>query len=178
MKESLEEYGENFIKTEILIDDETLKSVNDHKFKCFLIDTPVCNKEIVRHDNWVFEAYDYDDESVEKAISQVVDPILIKYDLIPKKAKNNRKRFDYLCKICQMIQKSKYFIADLSKDNTNVGLELGLALGISKETILMTNRDPNKVSDLKRTELVIYDIDKLDKLKLDFTETLRDIIKR
>jgi len=167
-----------FIEVEGKVKEKVVYKTKPKSMKCFLIDTPICNKDIIEQPSWVFQAYDYKNKNVQKAIIEGINPILSKYNLIPKPAKDLKKRHDYMCKICQMIQESKYFIADLSNDNTNVGLELGLALGIGKEVILFTSRDPNEVSDLKRTELIIYDIDKIDRLKLDFTETLRDVIKR
>jgi len=49
--------------------------------KCFLIDTPVCNKNIILKDQWVFQAYDYDDKDVVKVIVDGINPILSNYVL-------------------------------------------------------------------------------------------------
>ncbi len=171
-------YDEKFVKLKKEVKEKIIYVKELKPMKCFLIDTPTCNKKIIEQPTWVFQSYDYKDKDIEKAIINGINPILSNYNLIPKPAKDFKKRHDYMCKICQMIQESKFFLADLSNPNTSVGIELGLAFGTGKETILMTNKNPNETSDLKRNELIIYSVENISKLQLDFLQVLQDLLRR
>lgn len=174
----IDTHGEKFMQEKNKQKEKIIYITRKAPMKCFLIDTPTCNKEISIHKDWVFQAYEYKDKNVERAIIEGINPILSSYNLIPKPAKDLIKRHDYMCKICQMIQESGFFIADFSNPNISVGIELGLALGIGKEVILMTNKNPDDISDLKRNELIIYNIEDISKLQLNFTLALQDLLKK
>lgn len=143
------------------------------KIRCFLLDKPECSEPINLYENWIFEAYDYSDEITENAVNEI-NKVLSQFNLIPKSAKDYRRSKDFMCKICQMIQESKYFLADISGFNKNVVLETGIAIGLSKKVFIISRGDPKEISDLERSEMTIYTKDNLDKLKLDFMSLLKN----
>jgi len=143
------------------------------KMRCFLLDKPECSEIINLYEDWIFEAYDYSDEITEKAVNEI-NKVLSQFNLIPKPAKDYRRSKDFMCKICQMTQESKYFLADISGFNKNVILETGIAIGLSKKVFIISRDDPKEISDLERSEITIYTKDNLDKLKLDFMSLLKN----
>lgn len=143
------------------------------KMRCFLLDKPECSEIINLYESWIFEAYDYSDEITEKAVNEI-NKVLSQFNLIPKPAKDYRRSKDFMCKICQMIQESKYFLADISGFNKNVVLETGIAIGLSKKVFIISRDDPKEISDLERSEITIYTKNNLDKLKLDFMSLLKN----
>ena len=82
-----------------------------------------------------------------------------------------------MCKICQQIQESKYLLADMTDNNFNVGLELGIAIGFQKITMLIANENSKEIGDLKRTDSIRYNSENVEKLKTDFSNMLANIIK-
>ena len=81
---------------------------------------------------------------------------------------------DFFCKICELIQESKYFLANLTNTTFNVGLEMGLALGLQKEIILIASRRTKVPSDLVRQEVIFYYRD-MENLKARVRECIRNI---
>ena len=67
-----------------------------------------------------------------------------------------------------------YKVCNLTSPTFNVGLELGLALGLDKEVILIASKRIKLPSDLIRQEVVFYGKD-LEKLKSDFIIYFRNI---
>ena len=60
------------------------------------------------------------------------------------------------CKICANIQESRAIVADLSGSNPNVFLELGLAWGLSKPFILLTQEIRKLPFDTKSYHVIEY----------------------
>lgn len=173
---TLIKHGAKIIKESVLPTQINVsQSTKNTSIKCFIIGTPCCTKKITEKDNLIFLAYNYNNKKIEKVIDEDIKPILTEKKLIPKIAKDLKVNYDFMCKICQLIQESKYFLADISDQNFNVGFELGIAVGLGKNTILMADIDSKEVSDLKRTEVIRYNYD-LDKLKQDFSDMLKNIM--
>jgi len=82
-----------------------------------------------------------------------------------------------MCKICEQIQESRFLLADISEDNLNVGLELGIAIGLQKTTMVMANEEFKEIGDLKRTDSIRYNFENVDKLKSDFSNMIVNILK-
>lgn len=66
---------------------------------------------------------------------------------------------EIVCKICANIQKSRAIIADLSGSNPNVFLELGLAWGVGKPYILLTQDRGELPFDTKTFHVIKYERD-------------------
>lgn len=174
--------GEQFIKVDQSLDIENLSSlINENitkKFmRCFLIGTKKCSKNIKENESWVFLAYDYNNIEIEKIIENGVNPTLEKNNLEPKIAKKFKVNYDFMCKICQLIQESKYFIADVSDRNFNVGFELGIAVGLGKDTIIIANKNSKETSDLKRTEAIKYS-ENIEKFQKDLNDMLKHVMTK
>ena len=142
--------------------------------KCYLTGHKVCNLDIKEKPDQIFIAYNYKYKNVERTIEEAIIPALNNLKLNYKIAKLEIRTKDFFCKICELIQESKYFLANLTKPTFNVGLELGLALGLDKSIILIASKRTRLPSDLVRQEVIFYNKD-MGKLKQDFIKCFKNI---
>ncbi|GAG79174.1 unnamed protein product, partial [marine sediment metagenome] len=154
---------------------EIFTEIKRDKFRCFLTDSDECSKKIKEKDNQVFLAFDYNDKKT-KSVIEYIEEILKSYDFKPINASDKIVSHDFMCKICELIQESKYLLADISSNNLNVGLELGIAIGLNKKTMLISNKNSREIGDLKRTDSIRYGND-MELLKKDFQKMLQNILK-
>jgi len=98
--------------------------------KCYLTGHKICNLKIKEKPNQIFIAYNYKYKNVERTIKEAIIPALDELKIKYKIAKHEIRTKDFFCKICELIQESKYFLANLTNPTFNVGFELGLALGL------------------------------------------------
>lgn len=132
--------------------------------RCYLTGSKACSLKIKEDPRQMFIAYNYKYKNVEKVIEQAVFPAIKKAGLKYKVARLEIRTKDFFCKICELVQGSRYFLANLTNPTFNVGLELGLALGLEKEIILIASRRTKIPSDLIRQEVIFYSRD-LEDLK-------------
>jgi len=104
-------------------------------------------------------------------------PALNELNVKYKIAKLEIRTKDFLCKICELIQQSKYFLTNLTNPTFNIGFELGLVLGLDKEIILIASNRTKLPSDLVRQKVIFYGRD-LNELKDDFINCLNVLIKK
>lgn len=142
--------------------------------KCYLTGNKECNLNIKEKKDQIFIAYNYKYKNVEKVIEEAIIPALNELNIKYKIAKLEIRTKDFFCKICELIQESKYFLVNLTNPTFNVGLELGLALGLDKEVILIASKRTKLPSDLVRQEVIFYGKD-LEKLKKDFIKCFENI---
>lgn len=121
--------------------------------------------------NRCFIIYDYDFGKLGERLAQVVK----KFGLEPRIAGkiDLAESRSLLCsKVCKEIRSSKLCIADVSKENTNVGLEVGLAWRYGKPVIVTMDRTKRgePPSDLSGFTLVKYK--NLDELEERLSRTL------
>lgn len=81
-------------------------------------------------------------------------------------------------KICKLIQESRYFIADITGLNFNVGFELGIAIGIGRDSIIIADKSSKEASDLKRTEAIKYSLKNIEDFKNNIAEMIKNIIQK
>ncbi len=92
-----------------------------------------------------------------------------KYEL--KSALDEKGINAFTCKICELIQVCAYGIADITDNNPNVLLELGMMIALGKPTIILLRRDQemglNLPSDLNAIEVIPFTeyIDIIDQFK-------------
>jgi hypothetical protein len=142
--------------------------------KCYLTGHKVCNLTLKEKQDQIFIAYNYKYKNVEKTIEEAIIPALNQLNIKYKIAKLEIRTKDFFCKICELIQQSKYFLANLTNPTFNVGLELGLALGLDKEVILIASKRTKLPSDLVRQEVIFYSKN-LNKLKEDFISCINNL---
>jgi hypothetical protein len=142
--------------------------------KCYLTGNKVCNLNIKEKPDQIFIAYNYKYKNVEKSVEEVIIPALNQLNIEYKIAKLEIRTKDFFCKICELIQQSRLFLANLTNPTFNVGLELGLALGLDKEVILIASTRTKLPSDLIRQEVIFYSKD-MDKLKNDFIKCIKNL---
>ena len=90
---------------------------------------------------------------------------------------------DVLCKVCFEIQQSHFAVFDVTGNNANVMLELGLALGRNIPVVLVRSSigddgalAPEVITDLKGMEYIEYESP--DDLRIKLMESLRDMIRK
>lgn len=164
-----EEQDINKIKEE----NESLKiQINDlkrgHGIYCSLIGES-CTK-IFESENLCFVIYDYNLKDYDIYASNAIKNSECGLDPVISKHLNKGESMGMYCtKICKPIRSSKICIADVTKDNSNVGLEIGLAWRYGKPLILTMNKTGRKEppSDLAAFTRVDYvDLNELEeKLK-------------
>ncbi len=142
--------------------------------KCYLTGNKICGLNVKEKSNQVFIAYNYNYKNVERIIEEVIIPALKSMNIKHKIARQEIRTKDFFCKICELIQQSRYFLANLTNPTFNVGLELGLALGLNKEIVLLASKRTKIPSDLVRQEVIFYGRD-LDKLRKDFTGCIKSL---
>jgi hypothetical protein len=121
----------------------------------------------------VFLAIPYSRYAQEKAISDALKAAKLK----PLLAKDKIRTTDILCKICNLMRKCAYLVADISTQNANVAYELGLMQSLGKECAILfsTRRYKHKQSDLEGIEDIRYSTAK--ELKREFGRWIRDNVK-
>ncbi|MCL4378715.1 MAG: hypothetical protein M1409_10150 [Actinobacteria bacterium] len=142
--------------------------------KCYLTGHKVCSLDTKENPDQIFIAYNYKYKNVEATIEKAIIPALNNLKLNYKIAKLEIRTKDFFCKICELIQESKYFLANLTNPTFNVGLELGLALGLDKSIILIASSRTKLPSDLVRQEVIFYNKD-MGRLKQDFIKCFKNI---
>jgi hypothetical protein len=142
--------------------------------KCYLTGSRTCSLKIKENPSQIFIAYNYKYKNVENVIKQAIFPAIKQAGLKYKVARLEVRTKDFFCKICELIQGSKYFLANLTNPTFNVGLELGLALGLEKEIVLIASRRTRIPSDLVRQEVIFYSKDIKD-LKAKVSDCIKNI---
>jgi tetratricopeptide (TPR) repeat protein len=137
--------------------------------RCPLTGVP-CSKSIVVEEKTLFlaeaEEPDYDRKRRRKAINEAIGNQYKIRSALDEKGVNA-----FTCKICEMIQTCAYGIADITQNNANVLLELGMMLALGKPTILLLKKGHEPQlrlpSDVVATEIIIFDeyIDIIDQLR-------------
>jgi len=115
-----------------------------------------CNRLFEPKDQ-CFIIYDYESKEFENAICNPVRNAGLE-PVISKHIKIGESTGMYCTTICEPIRSSKLCVADISKENTNVGLEVGLAWRYGKPVILTMDKTKkeNLPSDLAAFTLVYY----------------------
>jgi len=142
--------------------------------RCYLTGSKICTLNVKERANQIFIAYNYKYKNVERVIEKAIIPALKSLNVKHRIAKKELRTKDFFCKICELIQQCRYFLANLTNPTFNVGLELGLALGLNKDVILIASNRTKIPSDLVRQEVIFYGKD-LDKLKEDFKNCIKNL---
>lgn len=125
--------------------------------KCPLNDG-ICNKldEIVNNfnENKIFMDIPYCDEYL--TFEEELVRIIKNSDMEPVMGKDTINSKVVLCKICQMIQESRFGLADVSYPTYNIPFELGLMMGLNKCCAILKRKDAELPSDLKGIEYIEY----------------------
>lgn len=80
---------------------------------------------------------------------------------------------EIVCTICKSAQEASLIIADLTRRNPNVFLEVGLAFGLEKYVVLLSQIPTDIPFDTRTFRTIIYDRDKI----LNLRESLRALVK-
>lgn len=129
-----------------------------------------CGKAVIVQEKTFFlsepEKPEHDRERRWKAIKAALGK---KYHL--RSALSEKQPIAFNCKICEMIQCSAYGMADISTQNPNVLLELGMMLGLGKPAIILCKKGQEEQlrlpSNLNAIEVVPFQdyIDIIDDVK-------------
>jgi len=122
--------------------------------KCFLTGEIGCHRVIRDKADHVFVAIPFAKkyDAVSDAIVEALQPLGYK----PFKADEFIDNISIFCKICQSIQEARYVVCEVTEWNPNVFLELGMALGLGKQVVLLREEGSKSLipSDLRGVEHV------------------------
>ncbi|GEM_PF-3549624 len=140
--------------------------------RCPLLGVP-CSKRITIEEKTIFlaeaEEPEYDRQRRRKAIAEAIGNQYKIRSALDEKGINA-----FTCKTCEIIQSSAYGIADITQNNSNVLLELGMMLALGKPTIILLKDGQelqlNLPSDVKAIEIIPFGE------YLDIIEQLRKMV--
>lgn len=119
-----------------------------------------------------FTHNDENDHAYEYGIKGALEELGINCDRADKTLQSG----PLLHKIIQSIRRSRYIIAKVDQDNLNVFYELGLAMGLEKDVILIAEQELvlNLPSDLKNWECITYKKGDYNGLKSNIIRFFKD----
>ncbi len=134
-----------------------------------------CSKPIAIEEKAFFlaeaEEPDYDRQRRKKAIQEAIAD---EYKIRSALDENGVNAFT--CQICEMIQTCAYGIADITQNNANVLLELGMMLALGKPTIILLKKGHEPQlrlpSEVVATEIVLFEE------YLDIIDQLREVVRK
>ncbi len=140
--------------------------------RCPLLGVP-CSKRITVEEKTIFlaeaEEPEYDRQRRSKAVNEAIGNQYKIRSALDEKGINA-----FTCKTCEIIQSSAYGIADITQNNANVLLELGMMLALGKPTIILLKDGHelqlNLPSDVKAIEIIPFGE------YLDIIEPLRNVV--
>lgn len=167
---------------------EELAKMNKIMKKCFITGGD-CSKRIAVEKNSIFVALRHSQQN-ENVYKYGIEPALKELGLKIFRAKDTKLNIDFMCKICEQIQKSEYVIADVSEEGLtttstgsnldeysktafNVGYELGISHGLGKDTFILRKVNSKEHQDIKRNETILY-TDDYEQLKKDIIDMFQD----
>jgi tetratricopeptide (TPR) repeat protein len=142
--------------------------------RCPLVGTS-CTRPITIQEKTFFlaeaEEPEYDRKHRKKALGEaIVDGYKIRSALEEKNINA------FTCKICEMIQACAYGMADISQNNANVYMELGIMLALGKPTVILAKKGEEQrlklPSDVSAIEVILFDE------YLDIVDQLREVVKK
>jgi hypothetical protein len=145
------------------------------RLNCFKSGGP-CRGEIRFKPKQVFAAYPFD-RHYHWLFDEVVKPVVEglrglngRYNLKLWDARAQTETRDFMCSIAEEIWSSRFGIVDLSKQNANVALELGLMLAhcqadSRRRFVIISSFEERLVADIASIQVVRYDWSDLDSFK-------------
>ena len=122
---------------------------------CFKVGVAGCPKQVQLDPQQVFVGMPFRAE-FEDAYEYGIRRPLEELGLKVWRADQEPKNIDLLCKICEGLQSSRYAVLNISGWNANVFLELGLAYGLGRETLIIKDRQSQVPTDLKGIQYFEY----------------------
>lgn len=121
---------------------------------CPLHGSGKCVEKIARKDNDLFVAHSYTVKNKDDLRNAINNGISGQYNLFY--ADDKVISGPMFCKICKAIKETKFGIYEISDRNPNVMLELGLALGLGKRCLLLTEENSKVPADISGQDRVVY----------------------
>jgi CheY-like chemotaxis protein len=122
--------------------------------RCFKHNQDGCNISLKIPPRLVFVGIPFSMKRVySKGIRDVVESF---NSMTCWRADELRRTGDFTCKICGMIQEAQIAIFDISTQSANVMMELGFALGLGKDIIILKNRKARLPANLGVFEPIEY----------------------
>ena len=142
--------------------------------RCPLVGAP-CVKSIKIEEKTFFLAETAEPGEDKKRRNKAIDEAITDGYKI-RSALNEKGINAFTCKICEMIQTCAYGMADISQNNANVFVELGMMLALGKPTVILVQKGQEKKlklpSDLVGIEVIPFEE------YLDIIDQLRDVVSK
>ena len=142
--------------------------------RCPLVGTP-CMRPITIEEKTFFlaeaEEPEYDKKHRKKAINEAIADGYKIRSALEEKGINA-----FTCKICEMMQTCAYGMADISQNNSNVFMELGMMLALGKPTIILAKKGQEQQLKLP-SDVIAIEVIPFDEY-LDIIEQLRKAVEK
>ncbi len=126
--------------------------------RCPLVGTPCMKPITVQEKTFFLAEAEKPEDARERRVIAINTALGNKYKV--KSALDEKGINAFTCKICEMIQACAYGIADITGNNPNVLLELGIMIALGKPAIILARKDQELglrlPSDLNAIEVVPF----------------------
>lgn len=159
VKETLEEWSEKkgeIKKRKKLVPSKRIEKVKSaEQIYCSIIGS-VCTKYIEPQENMYFVAHAFSKENIDD-LRSAIEKAFEEFHLKSYYADQEIRGHHILCKICEKIRSSKFGIFEISDQNPNVALELGMAYGFRKNALLIAKNGSKISADLEGMDRLEYE---------------------
>ncbi len=130
------------------------------------------NVQVCKNLCFIIMPFDNELEQVHKAIKEV---IVVEHNMSCLRADDIYSTGVIIEEIWEGIQKAQIIIADITGKNPNVLYELGIAHSLRKDVIILAQTIGDVPFDLKHKRVIVYNINRLDVLKIKLSKTVEEI---
>ena len=142
--------------------------------RCPLTGIP-CSKPITIQEKTFFLAEAEEPAHERKLCRKAIDEAIANGYII-RSALDEKGINAFTCKICEMIQTCAHGMADISQNNANVFMELGMMLALGKPTIILAKKGQEQQlklpSDVTAIEIIPFEE------YLDIIDQLREVVQK
>ncbi len=140
--------------------------------RCLLTGTPCAKPITIEQKTFFLAEAEKPEEDRRRRIKAINEAIVDGFKI--RSALEEKGINAFTCKICEMIQTCSYGMADISQNNANVFMELGMMLALGKPTIILAKEGQEKrlnlPSDVNAIEIIPFGE------YLDIIDPLREIV--
>src|SRR4030042_1340935 len=113
------------------------------------------------------------EEKMKDIYTHGIKEALVEIDWVCNRADEKFDTPEVICTICKNIQEASLVIADLTGRNPNVFLEVGLAFGLGKRVVFLSQESENIPFDAKTIRKILYDLNNTQTLKRDIQSLIK-----
>lgn len=114
-------------------------------------------------------------EEMKKVYTEGIKQIFLELGWVCNRSDEKFDTPEVVCTICKNIQEASLVLADLTGRNPNVFLEIGLAFGMGKHVVFLSQGSENIPFDAKTFRTLFYDPSSIKGLKQDIQSLIKNV---